>query len=164
MKHSLSHTTTSVFADMDPVYKTMLDTICERVYSEAYLEAENMLLSVIKKIYDAYESPAGHTNQDILVSQVIYVEFNDYFEHWMEENGHMGNKDIEAYKSEEHDNVLLANCTDPASMDDLFWDLTNLLTSNNRNYVMDDIDYHIACYRRDTQQPPLREVSAASMS
>jgi hypothetical protein len=137
-----------LFSTIQADYKTSLDRICQQLYTRSFYEAENVLLSLVKQVYDVYESPEGHTEQEILVSQVLYVEFNDYFEKWLQEKGKTQSDLVDELSKDEHENILLANCTDPASMDDLMWDLNNVLTSNPHNYVMDDIDYHIVCYKR----------------
>lgn len=138
----------SMFDNIKKDYKDMLDAICNYLYQGLYGEAETLLLELVKKIYYVYESPQAHTGDEVFVSEVIYVEFNKYYEYWLAQHGHTGSNNTSSLHTEEHDNVLIDKCTDPGSIDDLMWDLNNLLTANPDNYVTDDITYHLDCYNR----------------
>ncbi len=94
------------------------------IFEEKYSNAETEVVHICKKIIES-----THTIKDrssyLLMIDVLYSEFNEYYESWMNEQHKDNNTVIEEAKA----NIFIEHCSDPIKMEDLLWETANVLTS-----------------------------------
>lgn len=99
--------------------------IFEYVSTEEYGKAEVEVGNICKKIIDNVESIHDKSSYLLLID-VLYSEFNDYFAIWMKE------QQKDRVLPESSKNIFIEHCNDSSKMEDMLWEAANMLTAENR--------------------------------
>lgn len=126
-------------------YRKQIFQIYECLYSQKFKEMEQLLLTLIENIiHDAKE---GDVSEQIVVVIFIYSNFNTFFSNWLSKKHRSKMKVIGQLNNNEHHNVLIAHCSDAASMDDLLWEVSNYLEKVNESGRR-EVEYQLDCYKK----------------
>lgn len=122
-----------------------LEKIFFSIQKREFKEAEKTLLSVLKKFIDPQFK---NIHIKALVSD-LYYHFNPKYLQWLKNRGGDIKKEIKDLSSPVHDNFLIAHCSDPACLDDLFKEIEQTFESSleNDKKLKKSIEYHLACYK-----------------
>ena len=120
-------------------YQDSLSVIYSLVSANEYIKAETRLLSIIDNIIQT----KAYTAPEILhFIQSIYTDFNATYYKWLAKSGTRIQVQLADLYTKEHNNYLIGNCTDPAAMDDLLYEL--IQCSNDAENT--EVNTHYTCY------------------
>lgn len=141
------YTCAMLFTELPYKYKLLVTSLCELLYKKAYHQAERRLLQIIESIF-TYSSQVGNHHRDEVATVImIYTQFNILYNDWLRKKKIASSTELASLDNGEHTNYLLAHCSDPASMDDLLWELSDYLenpTARNK----EEVSYQLLCYRK----------------
>ena len=89
-----------------------------------YTKAENEVYGICSKILQGIEHIKDKGSY-LLMIDVLYSEFNDYYAKWMKEQS----KDLSIQEGSK--NIFIEHSGDPVKMEDLLWETADALTSGN---------------------------------
>lgn len=118
-----------------------LDTICSLLYSKQYNKAESQLILLIEKVVDLATENCKENAELIDIHNILYSSFNQYFLDWHKRN----NVSIASFAH--HHNYLLTQCSLPAEIDDLLFELGTYLGDNTHREQKKEVLYHLECYQ-----------------
>ena len=125
----------------------LLERVFNAVLKRNFSQAEDILISFVEHIFDQSKHNKIKT-QDIHLIQTLYSNFNHEYLTWVEQQNLDTMKEIDDLMSPEHDNFLIAQCNDPASVDDLMFELVNYVTDKHVEEQEEEVEYHLTCYKR----------------
>ncbi|OGK37165.1 hypothetical protein A3F03_03930 [Candidatus Roizmanbacteria bacterium RIFCSPHIGHO2_12_FULL_41_11] len=129
-------------------YILYLDSLCQLVSERKFKEVELEVLSLIEELLSHANKEDDSLMRDIVIAQIIYSDFNDYYLNWTTSRGKNAEKENTHLVSDEHSNYLIAHSTEVADMDDLLYELNNYLTDLSVKKQKEEVKYHLKCYKR----------------
>lgn len=130
---------TEVSQRMAKVLNRYFHLFHQRKYSELEKEVLTYIGSSVIK--------GKTTSFKLILLVAIYSEFNSLYMDWAKRNNISEEKEIQTQYSNEHENLFIAHCSDPASMDDLLWEVNNYLEDHTER-SKHEVEYQLACYRK----------------
>lgn len=125
----------------------ILERLFKSLQNRQFSQAENTLIALIEHTFQQAQHDVLGAN-DIHFIQSIYTNFNEQYLMWLEENHTDMEKEIDDLSSLEHDNFLIAQCADPAAVDDLMFELVGYLTDTHQDEQKQEVIYHLNCYKK----------------
>jgi len=106
--------------NLSAAYQDSLIDIYSLVSAKEFFKAENELLNEVNEIISAksYRSP-----KVIQFIKMIYSDFNALYFKWLSKSGARIEVQLSDLYTKEHNNYFIGNCSDPAAMDDLLYEL-----------------------------------------
>jgi len=124
--------------NLSKAYQDSLKIIYAYISESEFLKAESELLKIIKKIIDtkSYKLP-----EVISFVNLIYTDFNSNYFKWLTQSGARIRVQLADLYTKEHNNYLIGNCSDPAAMDDLLYEMLHYDVNANS-----DVEHHYTYY------------------
>lgn len=94
-------------------FSTQLERICEHIFSRRFDKAETTTLRLLCNLLESKED-ASH--KQCIVS-LLFHSFNSYYEAWLRKKGHPHKKELDDLRSLEHENILIAYCSNVYAME-----------------------------------------------
>ena len=125
----------------------VLEKIYTALFERKFSEAENILISFAEYIFEeSKKHPIAKDKIELIDS--LHSNFNELYLTWVEQKKGDTMKEIDELMSPEHDNFLIAQCADPASVDDLLFELVSYLTTRHEEDQKQEVTYHLTCYKK----------------
>lgn len=125
----------------------LLEKIFEMLYKREFSTLEFILMSYIEHIFKrSVHSEISEPDMRFVLS--IYRNFNEQYLNWLEKSNYDIEKEIDELTSLDHDNFMIAQCTDSAAIDDLFFELLEYITTNHYDHQKEEVEYHLNCYKK----------------
>jgi hypothetical protein len=119
------------------------------VFSRNYKRAESTVLNHIENLLKQHERRLLHTKEEeLLLFESLFFRFNNDYLYWIRQQNKDEEKERLKQESEEHHNYLIAHCFDPASMDDLLWEVHAYIQNPSNKTQKKEIQYQLACYNK----------------
>jgi hypothetical protein len=131
------------------LYLTQFNDICTSLHERKFKRAEKILLEITEAILNHNPDLYFNASDAVMIINILYLDFNHYYKAWLTEKGVDVRNECNALSSIEHDNLLIAQCKDPAAVDDLLYELNNYLISTGKKYFKQEATYHLDCYKRE---------------
>lgn len=125
----------------------VLEKIYNALFERNFSEAEHILISFAEHIFDESKKNVI-SKENIQLIDSLHTNFNELYLTWVEQKEADTMKEIDELMSPEHDNFLIAQCADPASVDDLLFELVSYLTTRRQDDQKDEVTYHLNCYKK----------------
>jgi hypothetical protein len=90
-----------------------LEGICSFVFKRKFEKAE---IATLRLLCSLLESSDDASHRQCIVS-LLYHSFNSYYEAWLRKKGHEYQKELDDLRSLEHDNLLIAYCSNVYAME-----------------------------------------------
>lgn len=94
-------------------FSNRLERICEHIYSRNFVKAET---STLRLLCILLESGSDPEHKQCIVS-LLYHSFNAYYEAWLRKKGYAYQKELDDLRSLEHENILIAYCSNVYAME-----------------------------------------------
>jgi hypothetical protein len=122
-------------------YQDNLIAIYTYVSTKEFKKAEIELLKIIEHVItnQAYKIPGV-----LHFISLMYTDFNSYYCKWLTKSGTRIKVQLSDLYTKEHSNYLIGNCTDPAAMDDLLYELIHCSDDEANS----EVKIHYSCYIR----------------
>jgi hypothetical protein len=123
-------------------------------------DAERVVLSMVEDALAKEYNTEDDTAPVLAELKGLYEGFNDRFDDWADLHGFV----TESSDLRNHHNLLMAHCSDPASMDDLLYETLGFLTDPEDDQQLEEARYHLSCYPRPRETAPRRVTTPSSAS
>lgn len=124
--------------NLSKAYQDSLEVIYTYISESEFLKAERELLNIIKKVID---TKSYRSSEVIPFINLIYTDFNSNYFKWLTQSGARIRVQLADLYTKEHNNYLIGNCSDPAAMDDLLYEILHYDVNTSS-----DVDHHYTCY------------------
>lgn len=128
-----------------PSDQDIITSIAAALHNQQFAVAEKTLLNLVEDIIGR----EYNTHEDCVEAQkvlkTIYYSFNEMFQK-------MYGNDITALRSDLHENILIAHCSDPESMDDLLYEASDYVAHVENETQHSEATRHLECYRQNFQE------------
>jgi len=125
--------------NLSKAYQDNLITIYTLVAAHEFSKAEKELL---KKIYIIISDKTYRLPEVIQFIKIIYSDFNSLYFKWLSQSGARIRVQLSDLYTKEHDNYFIGNCSDPAAMDDLLYELIQCKNDADNS----ELNTHYECY------------------
>jgi len=137
--------------DCSTATKTHLIPLFTLLEKRQFRLAEKALLKLINEFVVKHNLK----NQSHLstLSKDLYDNFNRKYLTWIKSKGKNIHKEVFTLHSNNHDNLLLAHCTDVACIDDLMYEFVHLSTEKQK-YIdqIKELSFQYQCYSQLLQE------------
>jgi hypothetical protein len=132
--------------DLKIILDQHLNKIYHHLYQRDFKKAEKSILAIID--YFLSLRLVNHEKKQLLsFVLILYHNFNSNYLQWVKKQKGDIQKEIGQLCSINHDNLLLAQCRDPASLDDLLYELEKYLNDETEKGHKKSVTYYLNCYR-----------------
>ena len=126
-------------------YKKQIIGLYSSLHKRKFVLMEKKLLTLIAKILNEKTSDECDQSDNIVVLILIYSNFNGFFSDWLKHSNKGSERELISLQNNEHHNLLISHCSDPASMDDLLWEISNYL--EDPKIGKEEAEHQLACYK-----------------
>ncbi len=147
----------SALSDLTQNRRDVVLRIFGLVKQRDFCQAERVVVELVEGVF-AHEFKQKEIRKNLHMISLLYTDFNDNYLDWVvEQGGSVATEQHDLADEEEHDNYLLAHCKDPASMDDMLFEVEKYLLDSMDPDIQyaeneDEAKYHISCYQRLLQE------------
>lgn len=114
------------------------------IQKRQFKKTESILLSMIEDMVTRDYNSDSDRQELVETMKNIYHNFNAMYIEWLSGTQNTSTDEFYNLVSHNHDNILVAHCTDAESMDDLLYETIEFLSDSRNN----EAQYHLACYKR----------------
>ncbi len=125
-----------------------INKMCQLVTDRQFQEAEQSLVTCINGLVNQGYHSRNQIQRMLTLLEILYTEFNSYYLQWAKKHGKNEISEIEELSNKMHPNFLIANCTDPESMDDLLYEVRNYLMNLSNKEQEKEARHHLTCYQK----------------
>lgn len=118
------------------------------VENRRFEKAESLLISLVEDIMGKNSPSAEEIQADLALISTIYHDFNHAYMQHIQHVGKDEFAEIDSLMNSEHHNFLFANLTDPASMDDLLYEVKEYLTDLQDESHGEEAQLQLAYYKK----------------
>lgn len=133
------------------IYKTSrvgqtytITDLFELIQQRQFEKVEASLISLVEDVVSKEYDTSADRQAAVDTLQSLYNNFNDMYFQWFSQMNPNIDDEFYSLVSRNHDNILIAHCTDAESMDDLLYETIEFLMDETNN----EAHYHLACYKR----------------
>lgn len=121
-------------------FQTHLDAICSSLYDRKFRDAEMHTLQLLSRLL---EQPKEDEHKQFIVS-MLFHSFNSYYCSWLKKMKFNCEKEMDDLRSLEHDNLLIAYCSNVYAMESL---LQQAFRFFGKQKQPEDMVYYVENYK-----------------
>ncbi|MCX7996981.1 MAG: hypothetical protein N2691_04520 [Patescibacteria group bacterium] len=139
----------ALFLLSQPHDRNTLDELCRLLSQRDYPSAEKKLIEFLESLLEREYNISDDIEAAMADLDIIYTRFDQYYANWGKNHGISPARELEELADSSHENILLAHCSDPESMDDLVYEVRKFLAGQNIELSGDEAYIHLEAYKRN---------------